>query len=87
MPRSPCRKTGRKKAGRLPLLRAKNLSNSIRNGLTLNTMKKLFAFALLGMVSWALIGSPVQAGESSKPGMSLVKHKKLHKKHKKHKTT
>jgi len=50
-------------------------------------MKKLFALALLGMVSWALIGTPVQAGEISKPGMSLVKHKKTHKKHKKHKTT
>jgi Na+/glutamate symporter len=50
-------------------------------------MKKLFALALLGMVSWALIGTPVQAREISKPGMTLIKHKKTHKKHKKHKTT
>jgi hypothetical protein len=47
-------------------------------------MKKLFAFVLLGMVSWALAGTPVQAGETSKPGISLIKHKKKHKKHKKH---
>jgi Na+/glutamate symporter len=50
-------------------------------------MKKLFALALLGMVSWALAGTPVQASEVSKPGTTLVKHKKKHKKHKKHKTT
>jgi hypothetical protein len=50
-------------------------------------MKKLLAFALIGMVSWALAGSPVQASEVSKPGISLVKHKKKHHKHKKHKTT
>jgi hypothetical protein len=58
---------------------------SIRNGLIFNTMKKLFAFALLGMVSWALVGTPVQAKEISKPGISLTKHKhkKHHKKHKK----
>jgi hypothetical protein len=65
----------------------KSSPDSIGNGLILNIMKKLFALALLGMVSWALIGTPVQAGEISKPGMSLVKHKKTHKKHKKHKTT
>ncbi|MGD0814154.1 MAG: hypothetical protein ABSA83_11160 [Verrucomicrobiota bacterium] len=47
-------------------------------------MKKLFALALLGMVSWALVAAPVQAGEISKPGTSLVKHKKYHKKHKRH---
>jgi len=47
-------------------------------------MKKLLALALLGMVSWALVGTPVQASEISKPGMSLAKkHKKHHKKHKK----
>jgi hypothetical protein len=50
-------------------------------------MKKLFAVALLGMVSWALVGTPVQASEISKPGMTLAKHKKSHKKHKHHKTT
>ena len=47
-------------------------------------MKKLFAWALLGMVSWALIGIPVQAGQVSKPGITLAKHGKAHKKHKKH---
>ena len=48
-------------------------------------MKKLFALALLGMVSWALAGTPVQASEISKPGMTLAKHvKKHHKKHKHH---
>ena len=62
-------------------------ADSIRNELTFDTMKKLFAVALLGMVSWALVGTPVQASEVSKPGMTLVKHKKKHKKHKKHKTT
>jgi hypothetical protein len=80
-------RNGRKRAGHFPLPRAYTSSNSIRNGLTFNAMKKLFAVALLGMVSWALIGSPVQAGEISKPGMSLVKHKKFHKKHRRHKTT
>jgi hypothetical protein len=50
-------------------------------------MKRLFAFALLGMVSWALIGTPAQAGEVSKPGISLVKHKKKHTKHRKHRKT
>jgi hypothetical protein len=49
-------------------------------------MKKLLAYTLLGMVSWVLVGAPVQAGEISKPGTSLTnKHKKHHKKHKKHK--
>ncbi|HZM03254.1 MAG TPA: hypothetical protein VFC44_09535 [Candidatus Saccharimonadales bacterium] len=48
-------------------------------------MKKLFAFALLGMVSFALAGTPVQAAPSAKPGLSLVKHKHKHKKHHKHK--
>jgi hypothetical protein len=48
-------------------------------------MKKLFAFALLGMVSWALVGTPVQAKEISKPGISLAKHKRGKKHHKKHK--
>jgi hypothetical protein len=47
-------------------------------------MKKLFAFVLLGMVSWALVGTPVQASEIAKPGTTLTKHKKHHKKHKKH---
>ena len=51
------------------------------------TMKKLLAYALLGMVSFALVGTSVQAKEISKPGTSLLKkHKKHHKKHKKHKT-
>ena len=51
-----------------------------------NTMKKLFAFALLGMVSFVLAGAPVQASEISKPGTTLTKkHKKHHKKHHKHK--
>jgi hypothetical protein len=49
-------------------------------------MKKLFAVALLGMVSWALIGAPLQAAQVSKPGATLAKHHKAHKKHKKHKT-
>lgn len=50
-------------------------------------MKKLFTLALLGMVSWALVGTPVQAKETSEPGMSLTKkHKKHHKKHKKKKS-
>ena len=48
-------------------------------------MKKLIAFALLGMVSWVLVGTPVQASEISKPGWTLAKHKKHHKKHKHHK--
>jgi len=50
--------------------------------LKVNPMKKLFAFVLLGMVSWALVGTPVQASEISKPGTSLTKkhHKKHHKK-------
>jgi hypothetical protein len=48
-------------------------------------MKKLFTLALLGMVSWALVGTPVQAKESSKPGTSLTKKHKKHHKHKKHK--
>jgi len=49
-------------------------------------MKKLLTLALLGMVSWALVGTPVLASENSKPGMILTKnHKKHHKKHKKKK--
>jgi hypothetical protein len=85
--RDPCHDPFTKKLDTLPAPRVKTSPDSIRNGLTLNSMKKLFALALLGMVSWALIGTPVQAGEISKPGMTLVKHKKTHKKHKKHKTT
>jgi hypothetical protein len=50
-------------------------------------MKKLFAVALLGVVSFVLVGSPVQACENSKPGTVLVKHKKKHRKHKEHKAT
>jgi hypothetical protein len=51
-------------------------------------MKKLIAFALLGMVSFALVGTPVQAKDISKPGTTLTKkHKKHHKKHKKKKAS
>jgi hypothetical protein len=48
-------------------------------------MKKLLAFALLGMVAWALAGAPVQAAEISHPGWTLAKHKKHHHHHKHHK--
>jgi hypothetical protein len=52
------------------------------------SMKKLLAFALLGIVSLALVSTPAQAASShSKNGMTLVKHKKKHHKHHKHKTT
>jgi hypothetical protein len=49
-------------------------------------MKKLFAFVLLGMVSWALVGTPVQAAQlSQQPSWSLAKKHHKHHKHKKHK--
>jgi hypothetical protein len=51
----------------------------------MTTMKKLLALLLLGMVSWALVGVPVQASEISKPGMSLSKKHHKHHRHHKHK--
>jgi hypothetical protein len=49
-------------------------------------MKKLFAFALLGMVSWVLVSTPAQGAIiSSQASQSIAKHHKHHKKHKKHK--
>jgi hypothetical protein len=49
-------------------------------------MKKLFAAALLAIVSLALVNTPVQAGQFSKPGAIAKKHHRHHhKKHHKHK--
>jgi hypothetical protein len=50
-------------------------------------MKKALAMVLLLMVSWALAGTPAQAAESSRPGVTLVKQQTKHKnqKHKQNK--
>ncbi len=50
-------------------------------------MKKVLTLVLLALVSWALVGTPVQAVQvsQSSDGTVVVKGKKKHKKHKKHK--
>lgn len=50
-------------------------------------MKKLFAIALLGIVSLTLVGAPVAqaSGVDNIPGATLTKKHKKHHKHHKHK--
>lgn len=48
-------------------------------------MKKALACIFVAIVSFALAGTPAHAAQVSKPGTTLVKHKKHKKKHKKHK--